>query len=90
MWIRKSITLEEASREAGLEQKTILEFIHNEWITPAEPHPLSLDEEDVARARLIAHLKNEFGVNDEAVPIILHLLDQLHHLHFQLSTKKNT
>jgi chaperone modulatory protein CbpM len=35
---------------------------------------------DVARARLIRDLKDDFGVNDAGVDVILHLLDQLHGL----------
>ena len=35
------------------------------------------DEEDVCRILLIHDLKDKFGVNDEAVPVILHLVDQL-------------
>jgi chaperone modulatory protein CbpM len=35
---------------------------------------------DVARAHLIRDLKGDFGVNDEGVDIILHLVDQLHGL----------
>lgn len=42
-----------------------------------------LDEEDIARARLIWELQKEFGVNDEAVPIILHLIDQLNRIHLE-------
>ena len=39
-----------------------------------------LSEIDIARARLIHDLKNNIGVNDEAVPLILDLIDQLHGL----------
>jgi len=35
---------------------------------------------DLARARLIRDLKNDLGVNDEGVGVILHLLDQIHGL----------
>ena len=84
MWIKKTIKIEEAAREMGVDLKIVLEFIQNEWIQPAEPDPVALDEEDIARIRLIAQLRGEFGVNDEAVPIILHLLDQLHQMHYQL------
>jgi chaperone modulatory protein CbpM len=37
-------------------------------------------EADLARARLIQDLRMDFGVNDEGVSIILHLLDQLYGL----------
>lgn len=83
-WIRKSYKLEEASSKAGVEERLVLEFIQNEWISPVEPDSRALDDEDIARLKLIVHLRNEFGVNDESMPIILRLLDQIHHLHSQL------
>lgn len=84
MWVKKTLRIEEAAQEMGVDLKIVLEFIQNEWIQPAEPDPIALDEEDIARIRLITQLRGEFGVNDEAVPIILHLLDQLHQMHYQL------
>ena len=38
----------------------------------------AFDEIDVARLRLIAELRRDLAVNDEAVPLILHLIDELH------------
>jgi chaperone modulatory protein CbpM len=35
---------------------------------------------DLARAQLIHDLREDFGVNDEAVSVILHLVDQMHGL----------
>jgi chaperone modulatory protein CbpM len=63
----------------GVERPVLIHFIEEEWLVPAErtEEPL-FDEEDLARARLIVELREAFGVNDEAVPIILHLLDQLY------------
>lgn len=84
MWVRKSITLEEAASKAGIEQTVILECIEKEWISPAEPKAIALDEEDIARVQLIFQLRQEFGVNDEGIPIILHLLDQLLNLHYNI------
>jgi chaperone modulatory protein CbpM len=40
----------------------------------------STSEIDLARVQLIKDLKVDFGVNDEGVAIILHLIDQLHGL----------
>jgi chaperone modulatory protein CbpM len=34
----------------------------------------------MARAQLIHDLRHDFGVNDEAVPLILDLIDQVHGL----------
>ncbi|MBI3556428.1 MAG: MerR family transcriptional regulator [Deltaproteobacteria bacterium] len=75
--------LEEVSRESGVEPQTILEFIHQEWIVPVEPGIAEgFDDEDVARTRLIHELRDDFGVNDEGIEIILHLLDEIYALHF--------
>ena len=46
-----------------------------------------MDEEDLARIRLICELKDEFGVNDEGVSIILQLLDQLNRMHLEVAKK---
>jgi chaperone modulatory protein CbpM len=35
---------------------------------------------DLSRAKLIRDLKNDLGVNDEGVGVILNLLDQMHGL----------
>lgn len=43
-----------------------------------------LDDTDVARARLILELRNVFGANDESIPVILHLIDQIHALRERL------
>lgn len=60
-----------------VETNEITRFINEEWIQPIDPDNLLLDEDDIARLQLILDLKNQFGVNDESVPIILHLIDQL-------------
>jgi chaperone modulatory protein CbpM len=57
------------------DHQIILTYIERRWISPANSE---LDQEDQARIHLIQELQSVFGVNDEAVPIILHLIDQLH------------
>ena len=42
------------------------------------------DALDLARIRLIVELREELEVNDEAIPIILSLIDQMHGLKRQL------
>ena len=46
-----------------------------------------LDLEDLTRIHLIAELKHDFEVNDESIPIILHLIDQLNYLRNQIKSK---
>ena len=38
------------------------------------------DDSDVARVRLIAELRNDLGVNEDAIPVVLRLLDQVYGL----------
>lgn len=76
--------IEEAAAQCGMQQEVLLRFISYAWIQPAEDNPPRLDEEDLARALLIRELQEDFGVNDAGVPIILHLLDQLHRLRQEL------
>jgi len=56
----------------------VYDCIDREWVIPADADKRLLDIEDVARILLIRDLKEDFGVNNESVPIILHLIDQLH------------
>ena len=80
--------LEEICQEFGLSDHLIMEFIKQEWINPANTDDLLFDEEDTARIMLICDLRDEFGVNDEAVPIILNLVDQLNLLRSRLDQLK--
>lgn len=41
------------------------------------PEKLELDQEDIARLNLIRDLKAEFDLNNDAIPLVLHLVDQL-------------
>ncbi len=66
------------SEECGISLEWIVKMIENEWITPADPQGHHLDEEDVARIRLIRELSEEFEVNEEAIPIILELVDKVY------------
>jgi chaperone modulatory protein CbpM len=84
--MRTTITIEiaEAASKFGLHPEEILLFISDEWVRPHDPTSLMLDEDDLVRIKLISELRLKFGVNDEGIPIILHLIDQLNHLHLEL------
>ncbi|MFL5783962.1 MAG: MerR family transcriptional regulator [Bacteriovoracaceae bacterium] len=72
------LTLEETSQLVGQDQNTIIHYIEEEWINPFDPMEKLFDDEDVQRIRLIHDLLDVLGVNEEAVPVILHLIDQIH------------
>ena len=51
------------------------------WLAPRRARgDWTFSEIDLARTRLIQDLTRDFGVNDEGIPIILGLVDQLHGL----------
>ena len=66
---------------AQLDQETLEVWIEEEWLVPGgtagEP---AFSDVDLARVKLIRDLKEDMGVNDEGVGIILNLLDQMHSL----------
>jgi chaperone modulatory protein CbpM len=64
-----------------LDTPTLNAWIEAEWLLPlAGSKTIHFSEADLARARLIQDLKLDFGVNDEGIAIILHLLDELYGL----------
>ncbi len=56
------------------------------WIVPGEARPgeRRFQDIDVARLKLIRELRVDLGVGDEAVPVVLKLLDQIHALRYRL------
>lgn len=72
--------IEEICEECETSPLIIQHFISEEWITPSDQEKMLFDEEDLARIMLILELQEEMGVNDEAVPIILNLIDQLNYI----------
>jgi chaperone modulatory protein CbpM len=54
------------------------------WIKPAGRAALSYTEADLARAALICNLEDELGFDEEDVPVLLNLIDQIHGLRAEL------
>src|SRR3546814_16484285 len=51
-------------------------WIEQHWVLPVEVEgDLLFDDTDVARVKLIAELRNALGVNEDAIPVVLRLLD---------------
>jgi chaperone modulatory protein CbpM len=66
---------------ARLDRKTLEVWIEEEWLVPLRTETeLAFSEMDLARAKLIRDLKQDLGVNDEGVGVILNLVDQMHGL----------
>jgi chaperone modulatory protein CbpM len=64
---------------SGVQIQTLEFWLEQQWLIPEETATgPGFSDRDVARARLIQDLKHDFGVNDEGIDVILHLVDQLH------------
>jgi chaperone modulatory protein CbpM len=57
-------------------------WVHAEWQEP----DWVLQEIDIARIRLVYDVRRDMGVNEEAMPLVLSLLDQLYQLRAQMRT----
>lgn len=69
----------------GLTRQELEGWIANEWVRPEFRNgSYTFQDIDVARVRLIRELRDDLQVNDEALPIVLSLLDQLYGLRRQV------
>lgn len=77
-----SVNLEslEFIRRSSVDATAVQFWIDEEWLLPASGITPQFSEADLARARLIRDLTLDFGVNNEGIAIILHLLDQIYGL----------
>jgi chaperone modulatory protein CbpM len=80
--------IQEVCQDMDLEEEIILHFIQEEWVIPFDEKEMIFDDEDLARIHLIHELQEDLGVNDEAIPIILNLLDQLNLLRSHIKKLK--
>lgn len=71
-------SFEQVVLDVELDEAELTAWIEQEWVLPVEREGgYAFDEADVARVRLIAELRRDFDVNDEAIPVVLRLLDQV-------------
>lgn len=71
----------EFQTQARLEMQVLDAWIEAGWLRPrgGRQHR-EFSDIDLARARLIGDLQSDLGLNDEAIPIVLDLIDQIHGL----------
>lgn len=73
-------TLSEVVTLVGrIERAEIEAWVERAWVMPAarDPEP-AFSELDVARISLICDLRHDVGVEEETLPLVLSLLDQLY------------
>jgi len=74
------ITIETLSATvSGLDAGDLQRWIDNAWVRPdGSPGNYRFHDIDVARLRLILELRDDMGLDEEAMPVVLSLLDQLY------------
>ena len=75
------ISVQEFLVRARLDPRSLEAWIGAGWLIPpqTDPEPAFTDI-DLARAQLIRDLREDLGVNDEGISVVLHLVDQVHGL----------
>jgi chaperone modulatory protein CbpM len=72
-------------RFGRLDRQELARWVENRWVLPERRGRTWLFHEvDVARVELILEIRHEFAIDDEAVPLVLGLLDQVYGLRRQL------
>jgi chaperone modulatory protein CbpM len=68
-----------------LPEAELVAWTERGWVRPVEaPSGLEFDEIDIARVRLIHDLRSAMQIEDETIPVVLSLLDQVHDLRAEL------
>jgi chaperone modulatory protein CbpM len=72
-------------RYRGLERRDLSRWVENHWVLP-ERHAETwvFHEVDVARVELILDIRRDFAIDDEAMELVLGLLDQVYGLRRQM------
>ncbi len=76
-----SLSVEEFLLRTRLDRRSLDAWIAAGWlIVPQTEGSPAFSDVDLARAQLIRDLRDDLGVNDEGISVVLHLLDQMHGL----------
>ena len=69
----------------GLDRAELVRWVENRWVLPDEHGGhWHFHEVDIARVELILDIRRQFAVDDEAMPLVLGLLDQIYSLRRQM------
>ena len=72
---------EEVLKEFDLEGRELTYWISQNWVLPSRENPsleaddtsFLFDQSDLARVKLIAELRRDLEINDDAMPVVLRL-----------------
>jgi chaperone modulatory protein CbpM len=76
------IALDELLRQIkGVDRRDLMRWVENRWVLPEwRGQTWIFHEVDVARVELILEIRQEFAVDEETLPLVLSLLDQVYDL----------
>jgi chaperone modulatory protein CbpM len=71
--------------EFGLSIDELTVWVERRWVLPGRSGgDFSFNEADRARLRMIVEFRHDLAIDDEAMPVVLDLVDRLHAVHAQL------
>jgi chaperone modulatory protein CbpM len=77
--------LAEITAELGIAGDELRLWIERRWVLPmAHDGDYVFSEADIARVQMIIDLRHDLAIDDEAMPVVLDLLDKLHGLRRQM------
>jgi chaperone modulatory protein CbpM len=72
-------------RMRGLDRQELVRWVENRWVlAERQGGDWLFREVDVARIELIREIRHDCAIDDEALPLVLELLDQVYGLRRQL------
>src|SRR5437016_9728678 len=72
-------------RHTTLDRRELVAWVENRWVLPERRDKTWIFHEvDVARVELILEIRQEFAIEDDALSLVLGLLDQVYDLRRQL------
>jgi chaperone modulatory protein CbpM len=72
-------------RVAGLDEAELIDWVERRWVqAEAGPEGYRFQEVDIARVQLILEIRRDCAIDEEAMPLVLSLLDQVYRLRRQL------
>ena len=72
---------------SGLSEVELVTWVERGWVIPEDAgSSLEFHEIDVARVRLIRDLRHGMDIGEDAVPLVLSLLDQVYELRSRLKS----
>lgn len=74
-------TIKQVIAEMEVDEREVAQWIEQRWVLPVEEEgEMLFDDIDRARIQLIVELRRDLEVNEEAIPVVLRLLDQVYGL----------